>query len=71
MEGAIVYFVMRDGGRAREENDMAAFVVQAQGGSEDLYLWSQQCVPTGDPVDCMLPLTAGNIQAHGISTVQP
>ena len=70
-EEAIVYFVMRDGGRARERNDMAAFVIQAQGGSEDLYLWSQPCEPTGNPVDCMLPLTAGSLQAHGVSTVKP
>jgi hypothetical protein len=69
-EEAIVYFIMMDGGRARERNDMAAFVIQAQGGSEDLYLWNQPCGPTGDPLDCMLPLTAGSLQAHRVNTVQ-
>ncbi|UCG85610.1 MAG: hypothetical protein JSW71_17015 [Gemmatimonadota bacterium] len=68
-EEAIVYFIMRDGGRGREQNDMAAFVIQAQGASPNLYLWSQPC--TGDPVDCMLPLTAGSLQAHGVSAVRP
>ena len=70
-EDAIVYFIMMDGGRGRERNDMAAFAIRPQGGSEDLDLWSEPCGSAVNPLDCMLPLTAGSLQAHGVSKVKP